>query len=736
MSKTLVDAPPQQARAPGAAKQMAGPQRATDPQEWSPYGRHNLWASDGTSGLGRPSPARPLANTADAWRREWLPAPHASKSLPSQLIPNFAHVGIVQRTAATLPAMAIQRLRAAADSAPTALHRTAASGTTNTARALPHFHRTQRARAPQDRSGPRALIGSPAAQTNRDTDATAYAVGRAGDRHEHHPIRVAVRLAAKKNIQRVSDPEEETFTVPKGWGVNQIARHLKTTVQEIKDANRGKLKSWNGVEGFLAGEKISVPDPGVDTSGGEDPSLVYGMKVSSEFRRKVAEVASSLGANADHLMAIMAFETGGSFSPSQKNMAGSGATGLIQFMPNTAKLLGTTTEKLAEMAAVRQLEYVRKYFQPYKGKLKSIDDFYMAVLWPAAVGKDPGFVLFRAGGKAYQQNRGLDSDGDGKITKEEASARVRKHLDLGEKLRNTVLGAEGRGVENEISDAKEGGSSEPGDGNVKDLFKAKTKGGLNVRRGPGVTYGLAREPLQKGAEVAVFEENGGWCRIGDGEWISGSPGYIERIAPNVLKQDNHNQQDPQQSIDPKPAITTDELEKGVAMLADSKYHAGHAYIAFTGKSGTKYEPGDKISDQDARAFYGARPTWCNQFAFDFIRSITDTDPFAGLNQYNTTAGEQFAFMQKSSKLFQPLSSFEDAWKEINAGRLVLFSTSDHISIGYPTPAAELESRTVNGTTYKFGKVIQAGASHGIMYLNRAWKLERFPGIKIFEYKGH
>lgn len=41
-------------------------------------------------------------------------------------------------------------------------------------------------------------------------------------------------------------------------------------------------------------------------------------------------------------MAAMAFESGETFSPSIKNAAGSGAVGLIQFMPSTAKALGTS----------------------------------------------------------------------------------------------------------------------------------------------------------------------------------------------------------------------------------------------------------------------------------------------------------------------------------------------------------------------------------------------------------
>jgi hypothetical protein len=64
----------------------------------------------------------------------------------------------------------------------------------------------------------------------------------------------------------------------------------------------------------------------------------------------------------------MAFETGGTFSPSQKNAAGSSVIGLIQFMSTTAKNLGTSTSELAKMTAVEQLNYVEKYLK--QGEIK------------------------------------------------------------------------------------------------------------------------------------------------------------------------------------------------------------------------------------------------------------------------------------------------------------------------------------------------------------------------------
>ncbi|MCX5890943.1 MAG: transglycosylase SLT domain-containing protein [Deltaproteobacteria bacterium] len=163
--------------------------------------------------------------------------------------------------------------------------------------------------------------------------------------------------------------------------------------------------------------------------------LAWGKKVSEEFCERVREIADSLGTDPNYLMACMAFESGETFSPSKENEAGSGAIGLIQFMPSTAQDLGTSSEELASMTAEEQLDYVEEYFKPHKGKLKSLEDVYMAILWPVAVGKPSDYVLFRRDDpkhpKLYSQNKGLDLNKDGIVTKAEAAEMVRKKLEKG-----------------------------------------------------------------------------------------------------------------------------------------------------------------------------------------------------------------------------------------------------------------------------------------------------------------
>jgi len=154
--------------------------------------------------------------------------------------------------------------------------------------------------------------------------------------------------------------------------------------------------------------------------------MAWGNRVSPEFRARVRGVAANIGVDVSDLMTCMAWESGRTFSPSVKNAAGSGATGLIQFMPTTAQGLGTTTAALAAMTAVQQLDWVEKYFRPYKGKLKDLGDLYMAILWPKAVGQPLEYVLWDKDTRptTYRQNAGLDIDKDGEITKAECCAKL------------------------------------------------------------------------------------------------------------------------------------------------------------------------------------------------------------------------------------------------------------------------------------------------------------------------
>jgi hypothetical protein len=134
-------------------------------------------------------------------------------------------------------------------------------------------------------------------------------------------------------------------------------------------------------------------------------------KHGPEFVQKVKEMAGRLGVKPEWILAVMKNESG--MDPKARNPAG-GATGLIQFMPATARGLGTTTEALSRMSATEQLAYVEKYFSPFKGKIHSGTDLYMATFWPAGVGKPDEYKI--GGADVARVNPIFDLNKNGQIT--------------------------------------------------------------------------------------------------------------------------------------------------------------------------------------------------------------------------------------------------------------------------------------------------------------------------------
>ena len=110
-----------------------------------------------------------------------------------------------------------------------------------------------------------------------------------------------------------------------------------------------------------------------------------------EFVNKTIEVSNYLKVRPEHLMFLMWFETAHTLDSHIQNKIG--ATGLIQFMPDTARFLGTTTDALKSMSNVEQMEYVKRHLGIFKGKYKDYVDLYCGIFWPAAVGKDDSYRI-------------------------------------------------------------------------------------------------------------------------------------------------------------------------------------------------------------------------------------------------------------------------------------------------------------------------------------------------------
>ena len=136
----------------------------------------------------------------------------------------------------------------------------------------------------------------------------------------------------------------------------------------------------------------------------------------NQFIAQVEVLSRRLGILPEWMLGVMWIES--RIRPEAVNPV-SGATGLIQFMPATARSLGTTTEALRNMSNLQQLHFVDLYFRPHSGRMNSFFDVYFAVFFPIAIGRPDNWVLQAQGLSAEliaRQNPAFDTTGSGQIT--------------------------------------------------------------------------------------------------------------------------------------------------------------------------------------------------------------------------------------------------------------------------------------------------------------------------------
>jgi hypothetical protein len=144
-----------------------------------------------------------------------------------------------------------------------------------------------------------------------------------------------------------------------------------------------------------------------------------------EFLTKVYKIALYLEVKPEWLMFLMWFETGKTLDHRIQNPI-TKATGLIQFMPDTARFLGTNTEALRTMSNVQQLDYVQKHLGIFRGRYLDWLDLYCGIFWPAAVGKPDSYRI--TSDLVAKQNPLFDINKDGDIEKSEIRVALLKQI--------------------------------------------------------------------------------------------------------------------------------------------------------------------------------------------------------------------------------------------------------------------------------------------------------------------
>ena len=187
----------------------------------------------------------------------------------------------------------------------------------------------------------------------------------------------------------------------------------------IDNMNIGSSAKAGTLDEFIAGGGV-LPEnePKIELSGASK-ELIGDDK---PFLKAIEDLSEKRGINQSELLGLIASES--SFDPKAVNKD-TGATGLIQFMPEVAESLGTTTDEIREMRSTEQVKLIDKYFDmnklpdnPTAGQLKT------NVLMLIYTDKSDDFELmtknkqFTDGeqSKYIFSKSGLDSNKDGFIT--------------------------------------------------------------------------------------------------------------------------------------------------------------------------------------------------------------------------------------------------------------------------------------------------------------------------------
>lgn len=90
-----------------------------------------------------------------------------------------------------------------------------------------------------------------------------------------------------------------------------------------------------------------------------------------------------------------------------------GAVGIFQFLPSTAKLLGTDASTIRGQGRADQARWLAKLWARRAPRAR---DLYLRLFYPAAEIRPDGHVIAEVNSKIWQQNPGLRSRHDGPIT--------------------------------------------------------------------------------------------------------------------------------------------------------------------------------------------------------------------------------------------------------------------------------------------------------------------------------
>lgn len=400
---------------------------------------------------------------------------------------------------------------------------------------------------------------------------TAPAKKDAGARQDEKLIKAATKAAtAKVQAVPVRKPEPTKAMSRQGneW-TGKVSTFIGDTYQNVTSFMGGflaKLASLGSQLGdFLSGGAQSLAGMfGFGGGAGFQEANVAGVKGAwakdTSFIGGVNQLAQKWDIDAGDLLGLFHSESG--VNAQARNP--SGATGIIQFMPDTARALGTSTDAIYKMNKTQQLTLVDQYFAMNKlPKGATAGQLYATVFLPAYNRKSENFVIARPNGpndagktnsKWYTQNAGLDVNRDGVITVGDLGIRLskkRQEIGLGASKAGSgfrALGNLAMGAASSFGGAvyEAATSAIQGIGNfIMPVASARVTSGFGPRRSPtpggstqhrGVDFGARRkgvagDPIYAAAPGIVtmarpYKGYGNFVKIDHGKGMETRYGHL------------------------------------------------------------------------------------------------------------------------------------------------------------------------------------------------------------------
>lgn len=274
---------------------------------------------------------------------------------------------------------------------------------------------------------------------NLNSEVQNYRMGHAssGEQPSHAPIGF-IPLNLSLTMDGISGMKMyQRYTVEDNILPPSYPENLDFIIRGIDHDIDGQWTTTISSLSINSNKKVKTKDPKLENRRGEakNPTIKDepSPAVQNEtFKEKLLEISRSLNINPNWLLGVMYSESkldpksvnkqrGDSNDPSIR--CNKRATGLIQFMPDTAKGLGTSNIRLYNMSATQQLTYVEKYFKslgiPDKKQAKSVYDLYILTFFPIAFGKPDDFVLKSkdlSAASIVKSNKALDLNFNNEIT--------------------------------------------------------------------------------------------------------------------------------------------------------------------------------------------------------------------------------------------------------------------------------------------------------------------------------